>query len=191
MNTTRPRMPARDYKHGARGDKFELRQYRQFGAGLGVGLAVALLVWVQGQRQLQKEPEEPVAQVVEAAAPEVPPDDADPVAQLDFYEMAPTQEVVVAADTPRAGRQQPLAPITRAGAYVIQASASRNRAGAERERDRLGKLGIEATIQHVTIDDSEWHRVIIGPLRDLKKLNEVREVLRSAQITFRTWEVQE
>jgi len=190
VNTTRPRMPARDYKHGARGDRFDPGQYRQFGAGLGVGLAVALLVWVHGQRQLKKEPEEPVAQVVEAA-PEVPPDDADPVVQLDFYEMAPTQEVVVASDTPRAGRPQPLAPITRAGAYVIQASASRNRAGAERERDRLGKLGIEATIQHVTIDDSEWHRVIIGPLRDLKKLNEVREVLRSAQITFRTWEVQE
>jgi cell division protein FtsN len=188
---TRTRMPARDFKHGARGDRFDMGHYKQFAAGLGIGLAVAVLVWVQAQRELDREPAEPVAKVVEAPAAEVPPDDVDPVTQLNFYEMAPTQEVVVAADTPRAGRPQPLAPITRPGAYVIQASASRNRAGAERERDRLGKLGIEATIQHVTIDDSEWHRVIIGPMRDLKKVNEVREVLRSAQITFRTWEVQE
>jgi cell division protein FtsN len=190
VSSVRQRLSARDYKHGPRGAGFDIMQYRQFGVGLGVGLAVALLVWVYGQRQLEKLPEEPVAQVVDPA-PEVPPDEADPVAQLDFYEMAPNLEVVVPAEDSRARPAQPTAPITMQGVYVIQASASRNRAGAERERDRLAKLGIDATIQHVTIDESEWHRVIIGPLRDLKKLNEIREVLRSAQITFRTYPVGE
>jgi cell division protein FtsN len=191
VSGVRQRMSARDYKHGPRGGGFDPMQYKQFGAGLATGLAVALLVWVYGQRQQEEQPEEPVAQNI-VAAPEVPPDEAGPVEQLDFYVMAPNQEVVIAADNTGTRRAaQPTAPITKPGAYVIQASASRSRTGAERERDRLAKLGIDATIQHVTIDESEWHRVLIGPLRDLKKVNEVREVLRSAQITFRTYEVGE
>jgi cell division protein FtsN len=184
----RQRLSARDYKHGRRGGGIDVAQFKQFGLGLAVGLSVALLVWVRGQRE---EPVEPVAQQV--APPEVAPDEdvVDPSAQLEFYDMASTFEVVVAPPDSRTRRDQPAAAITTPGAYVIQAGSSRNRAGAERDRDRLVKLGIDATLQRVTIDETEWHRVIIGPLRDLSKLNDTREALRMAQINFTTYRIGE
>ena len=70
---------------------------------------------------------------------------------------------------------------------MIQAASSRNRANAELERDRLVKLGIDATVQKVIIEENEWHRVIIGPSRDLAHINSMREKLRKAQVTFRTY----
>jgi cell division protein FtsN len=184
----RQRLSARDYKHGRRGGGFDLAQFKQFGMGLAVGLAVALLVWVRGQRE---EPVAPVAQQVTPPAEVAPDEEVDPTAQLEFYDMASTFEVVVAPPDQRTRRDQPAAAITTPGAYVIQAGSSRNRAGAERDRDRLGKLGIDATLQRVTIDETEWHRVIIGPLRDLSKLNETREALRLAQINFTTYRIGE
>jgi cell division protein FtsN len=184
VTAPRQRLSARDYKHGRRSDGLDVMQYRQFGAGLAVGLGVALGVWLWGQRP---QPEEPAAAPT-AAAPEVAPqEETDPADRLDFYDMAPDFEVVVPAEDRRSrGAAQPTARITTPGAYEIQANSFRSRPSAEAQRDRIGKLGIDATIQHVTIDEDEWYRVIIGPTRDLAKLNEIREALRVAQITYRT-----
>ncbi len=52
-------------------------------------------------------------------------------------------------------------------------------------------MGINASIQHVTIDEQEWHRVRVGPSRDLKYINQVREQLRAADLTFIVYEVGE
>jgi len=43
-------------------------------------------------------------------------------------------------------------------------------------------LGIESRIQRVSIDDKTYHRVRIGPTRDLDNLNALRDRLRQAQI---------
>lgn len=183
MSTVRQRLSTRDYKHGSRrAGSFDIAQYKQFGLGLGIGLAVALFVWVKGQRDL------PVTPVVEAepTAPEVAPaEEPDPVDQLVFYDMLPSYEVHV----PQAERAQrtDAPPITKPGLYVIQATSSRNRDNANLERDRLVKLGIDATVQTVMIDETNWHRVVIGPSRDLAYLNSMREKLRNAQATFRTY----
>jgi cell division protein FtsN len=190
VTAPRQRLSARDYKHGRRAaGGFDIRQYKQFGLGLGVGLAVALLVWLQGQKEVQ--PEQPVAQVIAATTDVPPPEEPDSAEQLQFYDLAPTFEVVVPAADRGARRNQPTAPITKPGAYVLQTDSFQNRKEAERQRDRLVKLGIDATIQHVIIDEREWHRVIVGPMRELSKLNEIREALRVAQITFRTYQIEE
>lgn len=184
MSTARQRLSTRDYKHGGRrAGAFDLAQYKQFGLGLGVGLAVALLVWVQGQRALPVEEE--VAQA-EPPAPEIAPaDEPDPADQLVFYDMLPSYEVHV--PEPERAQSTEAPPITKPGLYVIQATSSRNRTNAELERDRLIKLGIDATVQKVIIDEAEWHRVVIGPSRDLAYVNSMREKLRRAQATFRTY----
>lgn len=185
MNTSRQKLSARDYKHGSRrAGSFDITQYKQFGAGLGVGLAVALFIWVRGQRALPVEPEA----ALPTPAPEIAPaEETDPSDQLDFYEMLPSYEVHVPEENRSRGNDATAAPITKPGLYVIQAGSSRNRANAELERDRLIKQGIDATIQKVTIDENEWHRVIIGPSRDLAYVNSMREALRAAQVTFRTY----
>jgi cell division protein FtsN len=97
----------------------------------------------------------------------------------------PSYEVHVPQAERTQGTDAP--PITKPGLYVIQATSSRNRGNAELERDRLAKLGIDATVQTVVIDGTNWHRVIIGPSRDLAHLNSMREKLRNAQATFRTY----
>jgi cell division protein FtsN len=42
--------------------------------------------------------------------------------------------------------------------------------------------GIESSIQKVTVDADTWHRVRIGPITDLNKLEDTRRKLREAQI---------
>jgi cell division protein FtsN len=41
---------------------------------------------------------------------------------------------------------------------------------------------VESKIQKVTVDTDTWHRVRIGPITDLQKLEETRSKLRGAQI---------
>jgi cell division protein FtsN len=184
------RLSARDYKHGSRrGGAFDVTQYKPFGLGLGIGLAVALFVWLQAERA------KPVAAVPEAkaVAAEVPPaEESEPTDHLEFYDMLPSFEVVIPEQERRSSREDaPAVAITKPGAYFLQAGSFRNRADAERQRDRLVKQGINATLQHVTIDDNEWHRVIVGPSRDLAYVNSMREALRAAQVPFGTYQLSE
>ncbi len=43
-------------------------------------------------------------------------------------------------------------------------------------------MGVESRIQRVSIDDKVYHRVRIGPTRDLDRLNLLRARLRQAEI---------
>lgn len=186
MSAARQRLSARDYKHGGRrGGSFGLAQYRQFGIGLGVGLLVALVVWVQGRRAVPAE--EVIAAAPPPTAPEVAPAE-EPPETMEFYELLPSFEVHVPDVAQRSGRPtQPLAPITRPGLYVIQAGSWRNPAPAEAERARLAKFGIKANVQSAVVDGADWHRVIIGPTRDLAFLNSTRQALQEAKATFSTY----
>lgn len=184
----RQRFSARDYKHGPRrGETLSLRDYKQFGLGLALGLGVAVYFWAQGP----KEPAAlaPVADDVEVA--DVAAEEIDPASQYDFYDMLPKFEVVVPEAERNPRRDQPTVKITKMAAYVLQAGSYQSRADAERARDRLAKQGIEASIQRVTIDEKEYHRVRIGPSRDLKFVNAMREQLRAADVAFIVYEVGE
>jgi cell division protein FtsN len=68
------------------------------------------------------------------------------------------------------------------GAYVLQVGSFSNQADAERLRLKLDKLGIDANLQRIQIDADVRHRVRIGPLRDLAKLNNTRRQLRAADM---------
>lgn len=189
MNTARQRLSARDYKHGGRRPGgFDLLQYRQFGLGLALGLGVALLVWVRGQQMQPAEPTEPTPDVIVPEAEVAAADPPDPAEQFEFYNGLPTFEVVVPETDRNTRRDQSLAPITKPGSYILQVRSFRGRTEAERERDRLIKQGIDATIQRVIIDDMEWNRVIVGPSRDLDYVNATRAALREAQINVLIYE---
>jgi cell division protein FtsN len=192
VSNARQRLSARDYKHGGRrGGGFDPAKYQQFWLGLGIGLAVALLVWLQGQRNPPAPPSEPVAEAA-PAAPEVPAEDeVAPEDELDFYGMLPAFEVVVPAADRSPRREQAFAALTKPGAYLVQAGSYRDRAVAERQLERITKLGIDAVIQQDIIDGLEWNRVRIGPTRDLAAINAAREALHAAQIEYRTYELGE
>lgn len=175
----------RDFKHARRseGEGFNLGQYRQLGLGLAIGLSVALGVWIYHLRSLPTgkldERGEPVAAASEQApVAEVPAEQDDPATDYDFYTMLPKFEVEVRAKERPAASAPATRPVEQPGAYVIQAGSYRNLPDAERLRSKLQKLGIDAVIQHA----DSWHRVRIGPLRDLNRLNAIRRELRAADI---------
>jgi cell division protein FtsN len=177
--SSRQRISARDYKHGGSRRGLDLRQYRQFGFGLATGLAVAIAVFVFDHRGGQDETEVVQAKPKKpAAAPGSEPE--EPVEQYDYYDMLSKYEVVLPEE--RVRRDQAVEPITQPGNYMIQAGSFENETVAMRRQQVLAKLGIEAAVQRVAIDADVKHRVRIGPVSDLKRLNEIRSQLRTADI---------
>jgi cell division protein FtsN len=178
----RQRLSARDFKHGGRDEgRFDLARYRQFGIGLGVGLAVALAVFLFDHRA-QPAPVEAEPKPRSAQAAEPPAAESEPAEQYDFYDMLPKFEVVVPEQERDVRRDVPAVPVEQPGAYVLQVGSYRSQPDAERLRLKLSKQGIDATVQRVAVDADVWHRVRIGPLRDLAKLNATRRELRAADI---------
>jgi cell division protein FtsN len=188
--SSRQRLSARDYKHGGREPGgFDFGRYQQFGYGLAAGLVVALAVWLYEHRPHPKE-----AELAEVTAPESRADKADgkksaaaettddPTKDYAFYDALPKFEVTLPERERGVRRDLPDQPVAQPGAYVLQVGSFTNRPDAERLREKLGKLGVDATVQHVAIDADEYHRVRIGPISDLNKLNAVRRQLRAADV---------
>lgn len=184
------RLTSRDYKRPRRGQlALELGRWREFATGLGAGLLVAGIVWIADRRIPTDVPpaEKPVARRGAAApgadASAGDPSSGDPSASsegnYDFYHMLPKFEVVV-PEKEHGARIAPSAPVDRPGVYFLQASSYKDSAIAERTRAQLAKLGIDASVQRVAVDTDVWFRVRIGPIRDLAKLNRLRNQLQQS-----------
>ncbi len=184
MSAARQRISARDYKNAGRRGRFDIARYQQFGVGLALGLAVALGVFVFDHRASMPEEETvPKAQPAKKAATDaLGAESEDPVEQYDFYDMLPKSGAVVAVQERDVRRDQPSVPIELPGAYVVQVGSFKNEEEAERQRLKLSKLGIDAALQRIAVDDDVRHRVRVGPLRDLPKLNAIRRQLRAADM---------
>ena len=149
--------------------------------GLAVGLSVAAGIYVNDRRQLPSS----------AVTPRPPPEPADPAvreaepgpaSRFTFYEMLPKFEVVIPEEDLDARPDVAEQAVDSPGIYVIQAGSFSSYADADRMKARLALLGIVSRIQKVSIDDKSYHRVRIGPLESLAKLNTARQSLRRAQI---------
>ncbi len=154
--------------------------------GLTVGLAVAAAIYVN-DRSPQR-PED-AALVAPSAPPARPPpaDNAEtepkPVKEsFQFYELLPSFEVVIPEEDLEARPDVQAEAVTSPGAYVLQAGSFSAHADADRMKAKLALLGIVSRIQKVSIDDKAFHRVRIGPVKDLTRLNELRGQLRDAKV---------
>jgi cell division protein FtsN len=178
---------ARDYKNTKRraGGSGGLSGIAGFVLGLAFGLAVAMAVYLYDRR--------PGARLAQQSAPVTPDDQPagskpapasqDAETQFDFYEMLPKFEVVIPEkDGAVAPRTATGGPVQKPGAYILQAGSFRNLADADRVRALIALQGVESKIQKVTVDTDTWHRVRIGPITNLQKLEETRSKLRGAQI---------
>jgi cell division protein FtsN len=181
---------SRDYKHSKRrtAGSGSLSGIAGFVVGLALGLAVAVGVYLFDRR--------PAARLAQEAAPmtrdEAPaaaksakpaPASQDAETQFEFYEMLPKFEVVIPEQdggTPAAGPGA--GPVAKPGAYILQAGSFRNHADADRMRALIAMQGVESKIQKVTIDRDTWHRVRVGPITNLKQLEDTRSKLRNARI---------
>ncbi len=177
----------RDYKH-TRGRQGALEMSGMAGliVGLAIGLAVAAGVYLHDRR--------PGSLAATAVAPmtsdEGQPADkrapasqsAESETQLDFYEMLPKFEVVIPESESDVRPNGPAMPVDKPGSYILQAGSFRNSADAEKMRAVLALQGIESKVQKVAVDNDTWHRVRIGPVTNLKALDDTRRKLREAQV---------
>jgi len=175
---------ARDYKNAKRSSG-KKSSSANFFFGLGAGLAVALGVHVYDKfyfekRQLTAHAETEVTSKKEKPAPAS--QRTEQQEQLDFYENLPKFEVVVPEKERDVRRNGSGATVDKPGSYVLQAGSYRNFADADRVKALLALQGMTSKVEKVTIEADTWHRVRIGPIRDLKQLEEMRRKLREAQI---------
>ena len=159
--------------------------------GLALGLAVAGVVYIKDHR-----PDAALTRVAKAdkrklhGSEGADPDAADPATVDDsaggysFYDQLPKFEVVVPEKDKDVHPDARLVPETRRGTYVLQAGSYKNFADADRVRAQLALQGVESKVQKVSVDSDTWHRIRIGPISDLDKLNRLRERLRKADVDF-------
>lgn len=181
------RQTHRDYKtsHRRAMDFGRLREFG-FGALAGVVLASVVFVYVGGKRSAAHD----ASEVPHPDPHRVAPSDetasgssGQTAAKYDFYQMLPNFEVVVPEKEKDVKRDLPAtAKIERAGVYVLQAGSYRNESDADRVRDQLSKVGIDAKVQRVAVDTDVWHRVRIGPISKLDELNKMRKQLQAADV---------
>ena len=183
---------ARDYKNAKRGGSKKSGSMNFF-VGLGIGLAVAVGVHLYDQQAAQKQ--QRAARVEPEARskndkPAPASQKAEPQEQLDFYEMLPKFEVVIPEKGPGKGsgngkdarRLAPTDTIDKPGAYILQAGSYRTYAEADRVKALLGLQGVQSRIEKAPIETETWHRVRIGPIRNLQQLDDTRRKIREAQI---------
>ncbi len=174
-------------------------------AGLLMGLAVALFVYLGGftiselrsgrTTPVQTEASPPT-DTRSVSKPPQPPSAMPPTAKprFDFYTILPEMEVVVPeqemASPPKSASNlsgeaqgEGVAPVDKPGAYILQAGSFRSLEEADRLKASLVLLGVEASIQTVTINNKDtWHRVQIGPYNNLAEVNQIRARLKQNNI---------
>ena len=180
---------ARDYKHANKHSSSGVSAWGGFTIGLLIGLTLATAIYIYDRRPGAGITVNgaPLSNEQEGSTSSVPtPDSAQSGAadgDFDFYEVLPRQEVEVARDAARPTNSSSAAgAIDVPGSYVLQVGSYRNHADADRVRAKLAIQGIESGIQKISIDNDVWHRVRIGPINNLAKLEDTRRKLREGQI---------
>jgi len=153
-------------------------------AGLALGAVTVFSAFYLRDKLAAGKPDE-VAVVSPPAPvppPKAPPSEAPPEKEYGFYEMLPNFEVVVPEEDRDVRPDRTPAPIEVPGIYVLQAGSFSTFAEADKVKARLALLGVSSQIQKITVDERQYHRVRIGPIRQLAELNRVRQRLRTAKI---------
>jgi cell division protein FtsN len=140
-----------------------------------------VLVW-QNYREQQEEKTAAATPKPEPRATAATPDVDDGSKNYDFYDRLPNLEVVV-PDKASVVSNERVAPaeVERPGVYVLQAGSYSRQEDADRVQAQLRKLGIEANVQRVPVEDGVRHRVRIGPITDLTEVNRLHARLRAAE----------
>jgi cell division protein FtsN len=190
------RLTSRDYKSSRRGG-LNLARWKEYGIGFAAGLAVALVVFIADHRPSDESAasaDRPTPRKADADALDTTAARTDAAraatgganaettaSKFDFYQMLPKFEVVV-PEKERGTRVAPTAQVDRPGVYFLQAGSYHEFADADRVRAQLAKQGIDASVQRVQVDTDVWHRVRVGPIRDLNLLNRLRAQLRASDV---------
>ena len=108
---------------------------------------------------------------------------ASTATHFDFYKMLPSFQVVIPGQDKDVRSGDAAAPVNQPGSYILQVGSFQTYAEADKLKANLALLGVESSIQEVQVNDgATWNRVRIGPIKDLKELNDVRAKLAQNHI---------
>lgn len=109
-----------------------------------------------------------------------PPEvELEPERKFDFYTILPELEVVVDEKQ----KELPANNISQEEAsFVLQIGSFKNDAEADSLKARLALLGVETNIEVVTVNKVNWHRVRIGPSKDVDHLQSVQARLQNEKL---------
>jgi cell division protein FtsN len=153
---------------------------------LGVGLSVWLTMYLKGSdnpfadKKLNRPDIEKLSQKNnvdkasdDSALPqeESSDDAAKKENNFDFYTILPETESTVTEQEIKNNANKPV----KKDNYFLQVGAFASETDADNMKAKLALLGFEAVVQTATIPEKGvWHRVRVGPLNDIDKINKIR-----------------
>jgi cell division protein FtsN len=192
-----------DYKSRVtRKQKKSLPGYMWLLSGLAIGLFVAFIIYLDKQpendkdfgtavqQELEKLKQQANKKPVESAKVDKKTDNREKKEQkFNFYTILPELEVLIPESETRPPEVKNKTTTTTtsnssntAKQYVLQVGSFQNLNDAEKLKANLAFLGLEANIQHVTVNKQAWHRVRTGPYRDKQQLYKNQKLLKRNDI---------
>ncbi|HHO58889.1 MAG TPA: SPOR domain-containing protein [Thiotrichales bacterium] len=181
-------MPA-DYKpRKKRKQKKSMPGYLWLLAGLAIGLFIAFIVYLEKQPASTTSFETAVNQELKKLKKNNRSDKKTetPAAtepKYNFYTILKGMEVLIPESEtrpPEVTKKPPAKSGTRQ--YILQAGSFQNLHDAEKLKAKLAFLGLEADIQHVTVNNQAWHRVRTGPYKNTQQLFQSKKILQQNNI---------
>jgi cell division protein FtsN len=96
--------------------------------------------------------------------------------RFDFYTILPDSESKVSTDEENKLKNNETQPVVKKD-YFLQIGAFQTAEEADNMKAKLALQGFEAVVQTATIADGVWHRVRVGPLKDLDQINKTKSDL--------------
>ena len=165
--------------------------------GLSIGLFVAFLVYLDKQPPTDisftdavKTELEKIKHKQPVAAKTAEPDKkAKQEPKFNFYTILPELEVLIPEEEIRPPENKNTRTTDSSKRYILQVGSFRSRQDAERRKATVALLGLEASINQVSIDNEKWHRVRIGPVNNRRELNENLSLLHRNDINAMAMEL--
>lgn len=159
---------------------------------LGVAASLSVVMFIKGgespftelasqDKSVADKIKEKAATETDASKPEVKADNAsnEDKTRFDFYTILPNSESKVSAEEERKLEALAPQPVVQQS-YFLQAGAFQSEEEADNMKAKLALQGFEALVQTATIPDKGvWHRVRVGPLKDLEQINKTKSDLLS------------
>lgn len=137
--------------------------------GMVIGLGVALIGYINGWVPKPNNPNKtPIAQTTKTVSQSKIEDksaelETKPKQNFDFYETLQDMEVVI--DEEELQQTQSRKPTN----YILQLGSFKKLEDAEALKAQVAFVGLSAVIQNVTVNQTNWHRVRIGPYKSGRK----------------------
>lgn len=102
---------------------------------------------------------------------------------FDFYQLLahPTQ-ILTSGESSEVATPPASNPVAVPGSYILQVASFRDARDAEALKAQLALWGVQAQVQPVDVQGETWHRVRVGPIADLHRLNALRGKLAAHKL---------